>query len=223
VQQSLQPLAPARPQGPPTWIRWVIGPVISVVTAGVTYAAAGALLPKHKVVDVFQPPPPPPTQMGKIKLDTSPPGASVTVDGKPHNHFTPTEIEGPVGETATRIVVKLDGYHPKEQDVLFAASPQRLSLILEKVEAPPEPKKGKHGKEKLSITAVGDKGTVGIFVEPEASVVIDGKGVGRTPLGSVTLSPGPHTIELINDKVGKHETVRVDIKAGENPAIKRHW
>ena len=61
-----------------TALRWVLGPIISIATCGVTYAAAGALLSRERVDDTFKHDPPPPAVMGKIKIDTMPPGASVT-------------------------------------------------------------------------------------------------------------------------------------------------
>jgi hypothetical protein len=39
---------------------------------------------------------------------------------------------------------------------------------------------------------------VRIGVKPYAEVFVDGKSVGTTPLGALTLSAGPHTIRLVH-------------------------
>ena len=39
----------------------------------------------------------------------------------------------------------------------------------------------------------------------------------------VELSVGKHTIELVNDAIGKKEKVSVKIKAGENPEVRKKW
>lgn len=226
-------------------VRWFLGPAITLLTAGATFAAAGVLMPRRPVIPAPPPPPaPPPAVIGRIHLETTPPGASVTLDGRPHPRFTPTDIEGPVGETATHVVVKLDGYQPSQQDVLFTRLPQRLVLALnrvDRVEPPPRPAGHGAGSDSLrggssrhptagggsrralddGIEALPDKGTLAI--RADAAVIVDGQVVGRGPIGSITLSPGRHTIELVNDKLGKRERLHVEVRPGENPPIVRAW
>src|SRR5262249_35723817 len=73
-------------------VRWIVGPLVSVVVAAGTAALAGVVMPaKAKVTK------PAAKVMGKLQLATDPPGASVTIDGKPFPHFTPTDVEAEVG------------------------------------------------------------------------------------------------------------------------------
>ena len=130
---------------------------------------------------------PPPKVMGKLLLSTDPSGASVTKDGKPFPHFTPTEVEAEVGSTV-RIGLKLDGYVPKEEEVIVASGERPMEFKLEKAVpvapaapvvavAPKKDHDHHHGDHdaiaKLPKEAVG-KGTISVFVRPWAIVYVDG-------------------------------------------------
>ncbi len=78
-------------------------------------------------------------------------------------------------------------------------------------------------KDKGSIEMVSDKGMIGVLVEPEATVTVDGQLIGKTPIGAHPLKPGMHTFVLSNPKLGKTEKLRIEIFSGENPPIVRNW
>ena len=57
-------------------------------------------------------------------------------------------------------------------------------------------------------------------VEPWAEVWIDGKSMGLTPpIKQLTLTPGPHRIELRNGDVGAH-VVQMDVQPGKTFTIR---
>lgn len=222
---ALRPLPPPPPP-PIMWPRWAAGIGIMVGVASVTAVASAYLLPKTTVVEVVTPelpPPPPPIPKTKIQLATTPPHASVTVDGRAWPHFTPTTIEGEVGKTA-HIVVELEKYLPAERDLIFSENAKAVTIALEPEErAPlpqpkPEPKVVKIVKPKP--TGVG---VVSIFVRPWAVVYVDGVRKRQTPIASLEIPAGRHVIELVNESKGKRERVNVNIRPGINPEIRRDW
>ena len=92
--------------------------------------------------------------------------------------------------------------------------------------------KGKKGKkDKVAKTDKGEKGdvkkekpTLSVSVRPYAVVYIDNKKIQQTPLRDYAVSPGSHTILLVNDIKGKRETIKIKVSAGEKvPPITRNW
>ena len=75
---------------------------------------------------------------GKVHLETTPPGANITVDGQPGQSPTPIDLELPPGKH--KITITVEGFEPaeKEIDVTFA-SKQDVNVELVKPEAPPPP------------------------------------------------------------------------------------
>jgi hypothetical protein len=211
--------------------RWIAGPLISIGIAAGTAALAGVVMPIEK-----KPPPAPVKTMGKLMLSTDPAGASVTIDGKPFPHFTPTEVQAEVGSTV-RIGLKLDGYQPKEEDVAVASGERPMSFKLEKAAAPPpiapptapvaaktskEPKSSSHKEPKEPKEPAG-KATISVFVRPWAIVYVDGTRLRQTPVSAYELPSGKHVIELVNDPKGKREKLNVTLKPGEAQEIRKDW
>jgi serine/threonine-protein kinase len=63
-------------------------------------------------------------------------------------------------------------------------------------------------------------GTLQVVVLPWADVSVDGKSIGTTPIPSMQLSPGNHTVTMRNSELGASRTVTVTIKPGK-PALVR--
>ena len=93
-------------------------------------------------------------------------------------------------------------------------------------------KKGKKSKkDKADKADKGDKtaakkekSTLTVTVRPWAIVFVDGKKIQQTPLRDFAISPGAHTILLVNDSKGKRESIKVKVSAGEKvPPITRTW
>ena len=101
-----------------------------------------------------------------------------------------------------------------------------------KTEPEEDDKKGKKSKkdkadkaDKGDKTAVKkEKPTLTVTVRPWAIVFVDGKKIQQTPLRDFAISPGAHTILLVNDSKGKRESIKVKVSAGEKvPPITRTW
>ncbi|WP_239470833.1 serine/threonine-protein kinase [Archangium violaceum] len=60
------------------------------------------------------------------------------------------------------------------------------------------------------------KGTLELRVRPYATVYVDGKRMGDTPLRPLELPAGPHTVKLVNPSIPKEKLLVVDVKAGQN-------
>jgi hypothetical protein len=75
---------------------------------------------------------------GKVHVETTPPGAAITVDGQASQSPTPTDLDLPAGKH--KIALTSEGYEPTEKEVDVAyASKQDLRVDLVKKEAPPPP------------------------------------------------------------------------------------
>jgi hypothetical protein len=227
-------LPPVKRKKQSTVGRWIAGPLISVGVAAGTAALAGVVMPpKPKVVA------PPPKVMGKLMLSTNPPGASVTIDGQPFPHFTPTEVEREVG-TTLKIGFKLDGYQSKEEEVLVASGERPFSVKLDKAEpvapppapaapvaaapAAPAPKdKHEHHAAAPKTKEPAGKGTLSVFVRPWAIVYVDGNRLRQTPVQAYELPAGKHKIELVNDPKGKKEKLEITIEPNQSQEIRKDW
>jgi hypothetical protein len=212
--------------------RWIAGPLISIGIAAGTAALAGVVMPIEK-----KPPPAPVKTMGKLMLSTDPAGASITIDGKPFPHFTPTEVQAEVGSTV-RIGLKLDGYQTKEEEVAVASGERPISFKLEKAAAVPPPiapptapvaaktsksSSSKEPKEPKAPKEAAGKGTLSVFVRPWAIVYIDGTRLRQTPVSAYEIPSGKHVIELVNDPKGKREKLNITLKPGEAQEIRKDW
>ncbi len=229
--------SPARPTSSgPSAVRWVIGPILAIAIGTGTVFAAARFLPSPAA------PPPPPKVMGKLHVSTIPAGASITVDGKPFPHFTPTDLSGEVGTPVT-LGFKLDGYQTKEMDVAFASGERPLAVTLEKAKDTVTPPVAPlpttpvadttahhdhdHDHHATTTTKTPPKetgtGTLSVYVRPWAIVFVDDKKLKQTPVQAFPLSAGKHTIELVNDGKGKHEKFPITIKANDAQELRRDW
>ncbi len=58
-----------------------------------------------------------------------------------------------------------------------------------------------------------------IRASPWAEVTLDGKALGPTPMGSVRVKPGSHTLVLSNPQLKKRKTMTVTVEAGKTKRI----
>jgi hypothetical protein len=132
---------------------------------------------------------------GLLVLSSNPSGAMVTIDGTPQGR-TPFKLEVTAGEH----VVELRGEgEPRTIPVTVVAGTtmsQHVELPLARVET----------------------GQLQVHTDPSgASVTVDGVAAGVAPLTIGSLTPGPHTVVLTNDRGSvKHEVV---IEAGVTASL----
>jgi serine/threonine-protein kinase len=68
-------------------------------------------------------------------------------------------------------------------------------------------------------TAV-EKARLEFRIRPYATVLLDGKTLGQTPLPPAEVEVGSHTVQLINKDLGKEITRTIDVKAGQANVFK---
>jgi hypothetical protein len=124
-----------------------------------------------------------------LELSSSPPGASVRLDGRVVGK---TPWRGDVAPGRRQVDLELDGYAPVSRTIITQRGesyPLTLVLTPEQVGA---------------IMSVGS-------APPGATVFVDGEAVGRTPLNDFQIEPGPHVVELrLNGYSAQTATVTID-------------
>jgi serine/threonine-protein kinase len=80
----------------------------------------------------------------------------------------------------------------------------------------PEPSDAAPAKRKLA-----QKATLVFRIRPYATVLLDGTALGQTPLAPRQVTPGSHTVRLINRDLGKELTRTIEVKAGQ-PNVFKH-
>ncbi len=81
----------------------------------------------------------------------------------------------------------------------------------------PRPPGGKTGVQKPRSA---QKAVLEFRIRPYATVLLDGKSLGQTPLAPIEVTVGSHTVQLINKELGKDVTRSVEVKAGRSNQFK---
>jgi hypothetical protein len=137
------------------------------------------------------------SSLGKLSVGTSPTGIAVFVDGEPHG-VTPLGVELPAGEH----VVELRTDTERRRIPVTVTAGGQVSQYFEFARAGAAPATG----ELLVRTdPIG------------ASVTVDGKYVGRSPVSVPDLAPGTHTVVMQNDS--GTQTERVIIENGRTASL----
>jgi TonB family protein len=163
-------------------------------------APAATAGPPAPVVEASPAPLAPSPTVGALRIDSEPSGARVSVNGQARGQ-TPLRLdELPFG--AYKIRVEQKGYEAQTRAVsLDAASPSAEVRVA------------------LARPAAPASGAADILSTPSgATVSVDGRPVGRTPLSGLKLKPGTRRIEVALDG---HETWTgsVDVAAGETGRV----
>jgi TonB family protein len=114
---------------------------------------------------------------GLVHVETTPPGAAVTVDGNPIGK-SPLDVPD-LALASHDVKVELDGYAPVTEPVLLTAQAPRTEVKLTLTRTAP-------------ATGAADVSST----PPGAIVKIDGTSVGLTPLRGRKLNVGRHRVEL---------------------------
>jgi len=193
---------------------WVIGgggAVLAVALGIVGWAfwprsrpAAPVVEPTAPIVEpVASPVPtpvPPPLTTGTIRVESEPPGARVRVNGEARGE-TPLQLPDlPFGSYKVRL--DLRGYESRSLDVTLGAASPSAEVRLARA----RPAAAASGAADIASTPAG------------ASVSVDGRPAGLTPLAGLKLKPGRHRLEL---SLQGHETWAgtVEVAAGETGRV----
>ena len=126
-----------------------------------------------------------------LDVQSDPPGASIVVDGKPTNRFTPAKLGIPQGEHNVRLL--MEGYKD-ENTVVQLAEGQTFNLSPKLVPA-------KASKLKRLFGGGGSPEDVGILdvtTHPDgAYVTLNNAAVGQTTPTKVTVKPGMYELAII--------------------------
>jgi serine/threonine-protein kinase len=202
-------VSPAAPQTPPpadTEVRVPPAPVTTPVPEPVT--RRGNAPPPEAERAVSEPPKPttrPAPAPGVAIVRSTPSGALVTIDGHAHGTTPATVRELLLGSHTLQVA--RPGYVPSSQSfALTAAQPSRELTIA--LQAAPDTR------------SAARTGT--LFVDtrpPGASVIVDGRPAGLTPMRTGAMTAGPHTVRI---ELAGYRTVvtTVDVKAGVEYPLK---
>jgi hypothetical protein len=137
------------------------------------------------------------SSLGKLSVGTSPTGIAVFVDGEPHG-VTPLGVELPAGEH----VVELRTDTERRRIPVTVTAGGQVSQYFEFARA----------------GATQATGELLVRTDPiGASVTVDGKYVGRSPVSVPDLAPGTHTVVMQNDS--GTQTERVIIENGRTASL----
>ena len=128
----------------------------------------------------------------RLRVITRPPGATVSVDGKPRG-VAPLTIPDLPADRKVRVKAYLEGRRPYDQQVTLEPG---ATLILQPelplLRATPAKKKRPRRPRPTGY------GTLSVNTEPWSVVYVDGARVGNTPLMRHRLPVGRHTVKLVN-------------------------
>jgi hypothetical protein len=144
---------------------------------------------------------------GALLIHSTPADAEVTVDGVARG-TTPVAVRGlEVG--AHTVAIARAGYRSLERQVVLTS--ERPSRTLE-IELQPLPRATRPAAEVADGSLVVDSRPAG------ATVLLDGRRVGVTPLTLSAIAPGSHTVRL--EHVGyRTVTTTVEVKAGQRARV----
>ena len=134
----------------------------------------------------------PPVFEGRLLVRSEPAGASVMVDGREYGS-TPAVVRG-LGRGTHRVRVVRDGYLPEERSVAVTRSQPAPSLLVTL-----EPRRPAAERASQAASPADGPYTGTLVVEslpPGASVYLDNKPVGRTPLTLNGVNAGEHVVRL---------------------------
>ena len=189
---------------PPSRRRWVgVAGVVALAAAGGTVWLVRALAPAPQAAASREPPvvapPPPPVTTGVLELDSVPPGAHGTVDGKPVG-ATPARLEVTAGRPLV-VNLQLAGYQTYVDDRVIVDPGRTVRL--------------------RAVLAAARAG-LRVLSEPAgATVLLDGRAVGETPTTVDDLDPGI-AVEVTLVRGGfERATATVELRGGEIAELMR--
>ena len=140
-------------------------------------------------------------QAPAIVFRSTPSGASVSIGGRNVGRTAYRYEGGTAGENVVA-EFSLDGYRDAAAGGVFPSSGSitvRATLDAIPVQQPP--------------------GFLTINATPWADVFVDGKAVGQTPIGSLEVEPGTHTVRLVCPPLEAEKTTTVTVGSGETKPV----
>jgi eukaryotic-like serine/threonine-protein kinase len=170
-----------------------------------------------------------------LDIRTVPDGATVSLDGVLRSGSTPLHLEiltpgrhqihierAAFMPTDIDVVVE----HPGTRDLVVTMTPTNAPAAPPPpMQSAPKPKAPRALDAARNEPARSGEGNaqVRFFVEPWATVEVDGKVIGDTPLESQTLSAGTHVVVLRNAELGKTVTRKIRLRAGQEIVVRENF
>lgn len=178
------------PLAPPVVVGVPRGVVLGIVAVAILLiAAAGAVGYIAATRSAAAAPVAAPVKEGSLTLETTPPGAAVTLNGRRLSVQTPVTLPGLELGVTHRVTLELEGHQPAEREVNLSAAraEERVSVTLEAAApASAPPPAAAHGSVRLTATP------------REVTVSLDGAQVGTgSPLTLSEIPAGAeHTLRV---------------------------
>ena len=218
------------------------GAMWALIGLSVVVLAIGAAIVKRMsdAADKAEPRPPPvvvrqaPVVPPVLVIETAPPGASLSIDGQDQGQ-SPRTLEQ-LGKGSHQVVASLEGYLPATKTVMLANDGERVMVDLALLPVPPPvvtppvvPDAGPAAvvvapppktPPKKARPVVEASGKLTLKTTPWSMVFLGKKKLGDTPLLSVPLPAGKHTLRLVNPDTNAENSIEVEIKANETTVKK---
>ncbi len=149
-----------------------------------------------------------PVRPGMLSVVTTPPGASVRLDGRKKGE-TPLKLEVPAGQSV-HLQLEKTGFAALEQDATVAAGEEQTLEL--KLSASPHRAASARGSDSTPA-ASSETGFLSLDTTPWTRVSVDGDPVGSTPLFKKKMTAGHHTV-VMETEAGVKVTRGIDIKPG---------
>lgn len=196
--------------------------VWQVAKGGLTLAGSNLLEgagPDKPGLDIKPEPPPPPLPTVLVRVESTPPGASVVVNGVLQEGETPGDFKV-VPDHINTVSLYKEGFRPRHKNLQAPPSGQpegvQLDLVEIKAPEPVDPKK-EAPKKDPKVEEAPTPQTVDLYSKvelkvtsepPDALVLLNGKEAGRTPL-AIQAHPGiEHHITLRKDGFYDHVVIQ---------------
>jgi serine/threonine-protein kinase len=177
----------------------------------------------------------PPPELGTIVVETDPPGAQVSVDGKVIGKSPVTLPDQKLGKH--EISARLERHRPMTTSLTVEAGAKASVLLpLAAIEvapavaeakpppapvadakqaAQPAPVQPPPAAKKPPPRPVAAMGKVSLSTQPWTKVTWNGKALGDTPLIDVVLPAGKQLLKLVNEEKGVNTSIEVEITPGQ--------
>jgi serine/threonine-protein kinase len=194
------------------------GMVLVALMAGILYAVFTMEEVDYPAPGQVRPPSPPAPPV--LTIETDPPGAMITVDGKEAG-LSPLTIDTlELGEHS--VAATLEGRKSAERQVKLENPGERAMVVLalapEQVALPPEPKPPSDTPPRQTKKVAMGKLT--LDTTPWTRVFLRGRKLGDTPLIGVALPVGRHQLKLVNEEKNISTIIEVDIRSGQTTSKK---
>jgi serine/threonine-protein kinase len=223
---------------PPKRGAWIAVLAIGVLFLGIGGTLVGVKLMSQRgpaLVSDATPPQPAPVQPAPVQPSPPPePKPTVVAEAPKPPEPAPVPAPAPVAEAKKEepepaapptAPNKKGGKREKEQHAAKASAvskketrpeprPEPKPVVVAEAPKPPEP--APEPAKKVEIVKTAEMGTIAFRIRPYATVLVDGKYLGDTPVSPITVPVGNVTVTLINKDLGKELKVPFEVKAGQN-------